>query len=100
MTGGMEITLRDVYDRVTQIGDQLGKFAGHLEMVDARLESGQARMADYEARLRVLEARPLVPEPLETRVTSLEKLAWKLVGAFGAVNAIAVAAEWILFVHK
>jgi phage shock protein A len=97
---GMEITIRDVYQRVTEIGQQLGKFAGHLESVDTRLEAGQSKMADHETRLRTLEARPTVPETVDARLTALEKLAWKLVGAFAAVNAIAVAAEWFLFAHK
>ncbi len=97
---GMEITLRDVDDRVTAIGAELSKFAGHLEMVDGRLESGQQRMADHEARLRVQEGKPPVPDSLEARVRALEKLAWKLIGAFAAVNALAVVLEWLLWSHK
>jgi hypothetical protein len=95
---GMEITLRDVYDRVADIGAQLGKLAGHLEGVDQRLESGQAKMADHEQRMRAVEAA--LPDRLSDRLSALEKLAWKLVGAFAAVNAVAVVAEWALFVHK
>ncbi len=68
---GMEITLRDVYDRVTAIGAEVSKFAGHLEMVDGRLESGQQRMADHEARLRVQEGKPAVPDALEASVRAI-----------------------------
>lgn len=93
----MEITLRDVYERVGQIDEKLSTFAGHLELVDARLESGQARMADYETRLRALESKPAIPETMEARVAALEKLAWKLIGAFAAVNALAVLVEWLLW---
>ena len=95
--GGMEITLRDVYESVTAIAAQLSKFAGHLENVDARLDSAQAQRNDHETRLRVMEAKPAVPDSLEARVSALEKLAWKLVGGFAAVNALAVLVEWLLW---
>jgi hypothetical protein len=93
----MEITLRDVYERVTELVTQFAKFGGHLENVNARLEAGQAKMADHETRLRVVESKPPVPDSLEARVSALEKLAWKLVGGFAAVNALAVLVEWLLW---
>ena len=44
-----------------------------------------------------MEAKPAVPDALEARVSALEKLAWKLVGGFAAVNALAVLVEWLLW---
>jgi uncharacterized membrane protein len=97
----MEITLRDVYDQQLRTGDQVSQMRGDLgtltARVDERLASGQLTMTDHEARLRALEVA--VPDRLEVRVTALERLAWKLIGAFAAINVVAVVAEWLLTRH-
>lgn len=104
MAGPLEITLRDVYERVTEISTQLGKFAGHLESVDQRLESGQAKMADHESRIRVIEQAPKGPgvevADHEMRIRSLERFQLKAAGGLIALNGGAVFLEWLLFVHK
>ena len=98
----MEITLRDVYDQQLRTGDQVSQLRGDVSTlkatVDERLGHGQRKLDDHENRLRVLEAA--VPERLELRVTALERLAWKLIGAFAAINIVAALAEWFLGLHK
>jgi hypothetical protein len=94
----MEITIRDVYDRVTEIGAQVGKFGAHLESVEARLESGQARMADHETRLRTMETA--IPSSLEMRIMALEKFRWQIAGALVTINGLAVLAEWLMWSKK
>ena len=98
----MEITLRDVYDQQLRTGDQVSQMRGDLSTltatVDARFDTGSRKLDDHEGRLRTLEAA--VPERLELRVTALERLAWKLIGAFAAINLCAVVAEWYLGLHR
>ena len=81
---GMEITLRDVYEQQLHTGEQVARLRGEVgaltARVDERLDNGQRKMDDHEKRIR-----------------ALEKLAWKLIGAFAAVNAVAVLAEWLLW---
>jgi len=80
----MEITLRDVYEQQLHTGEQVAQLRGEVgaltARVDERLDSGAKKMDDHEKRIR-----------------SLEKLAWKLIGAFAAVNAAAVLVEWLLW---
>jgi hypothetical protein len=74
-----------------------------MERTDARLEAGQTLMADHEARLRAVEQSPKAeasPGDHEKRLRAVERFQWKTVGGFAAVNAVAVAAEWLLFVRK
>ena len=59
MTGGMEITLRDVYDRqgihaelLTGLNTQLATLSTRI---DGRLNEGERTMTDHEGRLRALE---------------------------------------------
>ena len=103
MTDG-QITNRDLYEAQRDTERQLGGLAlqvatlvAELRGIGERLDSGAAKMADYEQRLRTLEAA--VPDRLEMRVTALERLAWKLIGAFAAVNVAAGVAEWLLTRH-
>jgi hypothetical protein len=72
----VEINLLTVYDRISALDTKVGAL---IARVDERLHAGQQMMDDHERRIR-----------------SLERLAWKLVGAFAAVNGLAVAAEWLL----
>lgn len=98
----MEITLRDVYEAQLKTAEAVALIAGEMKQltarVDERLETGQRKMDDHEQRLRHIEAA--VPTDIETRVTALEKMAWKMVGAFAAINALAVVIEWILLNRK
>lgn len=103
MTDG-QITNRDLYEAQRDTERQLGGLAlqvatlvAELRGVGERLDSGSGKMADLEGRLRLLEAA--VPDRLEVRVTALERLAWKLTGAFAAVNVAAVIAEYLLTRH-
>jgi hypothetical protein len=99
-----QITLRDVYEAQLRTAEQVASLASQVSQLtarmDERLDTGTKKMDDHELRIRVLEGAPDVPADLETRVRSLEKLAWKLIGAFAAVNALAVLAEWFLWAHK
>jgi hypothetical protein len=99
-----QITNRDLYEAQRATEQQLGGLALQVATLVAewrgvgeRLDSGTEKMRDYEGRLRALEAA--VPDRLEMRVTALERLAWKLVGAFAALNLVAVAAEYLLSRH-
>lgn len=98
----MEITLRDVYDAQQRTAEQLSGLAAQVTLltgrIDERLDSGQRKMDDHETRLRDLEHA--VPPDVAARLSALERLAWKLIGAFAAVNALAVALEWLLWTHK
>ncbi len=103
MTDG-QITNRDLYEAQRDTERQLGGLALQVATLVAewrgvgeRLDSGGKKMDDYESRLRTLEAA--IPDRLELRVTALERLAWKLIGAFAAVNLGAVVAEWLLTRH-
>lgn len=90
-----DISLLAIYDRVASVDTKVETLTAR---VDEQLASGRLTMSDHENRLRTLEAA--VPERLEVRVTALERLAWKLIGAFAAINVIAVIAEWYLGLHK
>jgi hypothetical protein len=98
----MEITLRDVYDAQLHTAEQLAALTAQVSQlgarVDERLDSGQRRIDDHEGRLRGLEHS--IPANAEARITALEKLAWKLIGAFAAVNATAVLLEWLIWSKK
>lgn len=92
MTGGsamagVEITLRDIYDAgqaaLVRLDSLEGAMTQMKDTVDIQLGAGQRKMDDHETRIR-----------------SLEKLAGKLIGAFAAINALAVVAEWLLWAHK
>lgn len=102
MADGMEITLRDVYNAQQRTAEQLTSLTAQVTQlttrIDERLDSGQRRMDDHETRLRGLEHA--VPPDMTARVTALEKMAWKLVGAFGAINALAVLVEWLIWAKK
>ena len=59
MTGGMEITLRDVYDQqqaahsaMTTLSTQVATLTARI---DGRLDTGQTTRTDHEIRLRSLE---------------------------------------------
>jgi hypothetical protein len=99
-----QITNRELYEAQRSVEQQLGGLAlqvatlvVELRNVGERFDSGSEKMRDHESRIRVLEAA--VPDRLEPRVTALERLAWKLVGAFAALNLVAVAAEYLLSRH-
>lgn len=103
MTDGA-ITNRDLYEAQRATEQQLGGLAlqvatlvAELRGVGQRMDSGTRRFDDIETRVRLLEAA--VPDRLELRVTTLERLAWKLIGAFAAVNVAAVIAEYLLTRH-
>lgn len=59
MTGGMEITLRDVYDQQQTAHTALATLSTQLATlttrIDGRLDTGQQTMTDHETRLRALE---------------------------------------------
>jgi hypothetical protein len=100
MTDG-QITNRDLYeaqrDTERQVGSlalQVATLVAEWRAVGERLDAGSVKMADYEQRLRALEVA--LPDRLETRVTALEKMAWKLTGAFAGVNVVALVAEWLI----
>ena len=103
MTDG-QITLRDVYEAQLRATEQVASLAAQVGQlatrVDERLDSGSRKLDDHEARIRVLENAPDVPADIEGRVRALEKMAWRLVGAFAAVNFLAVLAEWLVWAHR
>lgn len=92
------VTLADLFRVMSAMQSDVARVAMRLEVIDTRNKNADDINHDHEQRLRVLEAAPEVPDGLETRVRALEKLAWKLIGAFAVVNALAVVAE-ILWVH-
>ena len=59
MTGGMEITLRDVYDTQQTANQSLTALSTQLATlttrIDGRLDTGQTTMTDHETRIRSLE---------------------------------------------
>lgn len=89
-----DISLLAIYDKIASVDTKVETLTAR---VGEQLAQGQQVMADHESRLRILEAA--VPERLEVRVTALERLAWKLIGAFAAVNIVAAVAEWLLTRH-
>jgi hypothetical protein len=89
---------RDTEKQIGGLALQVATLVVELRGVGERFDSGSEKMRDHESRIRVLEAA--VPERLEVRVTALERLAWKLIGAFGAVQAVALFAEWLIGVHR
>jgi hypothetical protein len=89
-----DISLLAIYDKVASVDTKVESLGADVR---AQLAHGQRRMEDHEIRLRALEVA--IPDRLEMRVTALERLAWKLIGAFAAVNVAAGIAEWLLTRH-
>lgn len=74
-----DISLLAIYDRIAAVD---AKITEHIAKTDERLEHGGKRMDDHETRIR-----------------SLEKWRWQLVGALLLVNALAAYAGYLL-AHK
>lgn len=101
MTGGMEITLRDVYDSQqatrTDVATLGAKFESLQATVNLQLSDGRKRMDDHEDRLRLTVTRE-DHEKLEARTERLESLAGRVIGIgltamfFGAMLAAVVGA--------
>jgi len=102
--GGMEITLRDVYDaqqagrtEVAALGAQVSQLTA---TVNLQLAAGNQRMDDHESRIRVGELAPKVSreehDALERRVGSLETSRAKLAGMWTVLAVVAGAlSAWI-----
>ena len=95
---GAQVTTGDVYKEIVGLRADVVKALTRLEVVESRNRDADGLHHDHETRLRSLESA--VPAGLETRIAALEKMAWKLVGAFAAVNAAAVLVEWLIAVKK
>ena len=95
---GTQVTTSDVYKEVVGLRADVVKVLTRLEVIESRNRDADGLHHDHETRLRTLESS--VPAGLETRIAALEKLAWKLIGAFAAVNALAVLMEWLITTRK
>lgn len=93
-----QITIGDLYKVLVDLQGTMSKLAAHIERIDGRNQAADALHADHEARIRVMEGA--IPTNLEGRITGLERMAWKMVGAFGAINAAAVLVEWLIWAKK
>jgi len=51
------ITLRDVYEAVTRLGERVTGLAGQVEALQGRFDRSDKHRDDHEARLRALERR-------------------------------------------
>ena len=104
MSGGVEISLRDIYEAQQQTNANVAGLATTVAQftagVTARLDSGQRHISDLEERTRVLEQAPKVGPAqvaaLEERVRMLERVWWKLAGALLVVNVLVIAAAALL----
>ena len=111
MTGGLEITLRDVYDAQQDTGKAVAALAGRLDSlvtgVTARLDSGGVQLADHETRLRSLEQVDVDAikenredlKALAGKVESLEKFRWMLLGALILLQAVGAVADYVITHH-
>ena len=94
------VTIADLYRELLAMRTDVTQALSRLERVDERNHAAERVQDDHETRLRVLESAPDVPADLEGRVRALEKMAWKLTGAFAVVNALAVLVEWLIWSHR
>lgn len=92
------VTLSDLYAAINALRGEIAIALARLGVIESRNGDADSIHGDHEARLRVLERA--VPAGLETRITALERMAWKLVGAFATVNALAVIVEWLIWSKK
>lgn len=54
-TGGVTITLKDIYDLVNQVRNDMIKTATHVETITVRNVNADALHMDHESRIRALE---------------------------------------------
>lgn len=93
---GFEITLRDVYIRVTDISSQLGILSSNLQRTEDKIEDGIKQRADHEIRIRTLEKTPIPVTDWEVRIRSLERFKYLLLGALILINGSVVVIEYFL----
>lgn len=83
MEPSMRITLRDVYDAVTELSDGVSELRSDVRRVADREEDAARVAADHEDRLRALERR-----------------LWALPSLAAVLSFISVALVVLQWVHK
>lgn len=115
--GTVQITLKDVYqqqqaiertlsDSLNGLNLTMQQIRSHIEQLDTRNAAADQIHVEHASRLAKVESVIAEAQPVKTlegygsRIASLEKFKYLLIGALIFINAIAVFVEYLLSHYK